>query len=237
MLGGHSAPPGEDLNVLSNHHLLAVSFTSGGEVNVESDGLLLVRGNKIKVSWIPASVLPQKVLEPEEYTVDILLLQLNTSTGAQEQLSVLASNIPNNGFAEVVVEYPYSNGENVEESIHMALIEVSVNTSTSVTRGLASDILNALGKVARRVLKLSRLLYTLARWAVQRVLCEIWGQFQSDNTGEDILRRLPPCPRTSTEAAAPNSGLREENFALWFFHPGASKCFRQRVTDKYVVIV
>ena len=99
-----------------------------------------------------------------------------------------------------------------------------------------------------------RFLSTLAVQARQRELCEAWSAVQPTNIGQEILNRLPPCPRRVTDVQAPNSGFSEEKFLSYipiigtiqnyfgttlvddsfrtFFHPGTTSCFRQRVTDK-----
>lgn len=207
-------------------------------MKVESDTLLFERSDKVTLGWNPESILP--LLEPNEYTVDVFLLELDSNTGKHKQLSMLGSNLPNNGSTEVVVDYINSSGEGVEESINMAVIEVSVNP-TSMSGNIptgrsrrSASILSALGRSSLRVVRYSPVRYVLATWAIQRSLCEAWSAFQPDNIGEMILNRLTECPRTTNEAAAPNSGLKEDNFAIHFFHPNASKCFRQRVTDRYI---
>lgn len=232
------------------------------EVYIENDDLFFTRGTPVKVYWSPQAILP--VESPESYSVDIHLMELNLATGKWEHLVTLGTDLTNNGSAEVRISeietIEIGAVENLDSSASPVVVQVSVSLASSAMatskRQTASNVLRKLGRFALRTLKNSpvRYLRKLARQAAQRVLCETWSALQPANIGQEILDRLPPCPRTSVGARAPNSGFREERLSSSipvvgqvqnffdttiiddkfreFFHPRTSSCFRQTVTDR-----
>ena len=233
------------------------------EVYIENDDLFFTSGTPVKVYWSPQAILP--VESPESYSVDIHLMELNLATGKWEHLVTLGTDLTNNGSADVRISeietIEIGAVENLDSSASPVVVQVSVSsasTSAMATskRQTASNILRKLGRFALRTLKNSpvRYLRKLARQAAQRFLCETWSFLQPENIGQEILDRLPSCPRTSAAARAPNSGFREERLSSSirvvgqvqnffgttiiddkfreFFHPRTSSCFRQTVTDR-----
>ena len=222
------------------------------EVHIDNDDLLFSSGTPIKVHWSPQTILP--VESPGSYSVDIHLMELNLTSEKWEHLVTVGTNLINNGSAEIKLP-EIEVLENVNSSFSPVVVQVSVS-SVVLDNKKTSGLLKKLGKLARRVLKNSavRYLKKLPRQAVQRKLCEAWSRLQPDNIGQEILDRLPPCPRTLASARAPNSGFKEERFSSSlpvvgqvqnffkttivddtfreFFHPGTSSCFRQIVTDR-----
>ena len=228
------------------------------EVYIDNNDLLFSSGAPITVYWSPQTILP--VESPGSYSVDILLMELNLTSGKWEHLVTVGTNLTNNGCAEVQIP-EIEVLDNVNSSFSPVVVQVSVSSvSTSVVDKKTSNLLKKLGKLAHRILKNSAVRYLrklskqAAGQAAQRLLCEAWSRLQPDNTGQEILDRLPPCPRTSAGARAPNSGLKEERFSSSipvvgkiqnffkttiiddkvqeFFNPGTSSCFRQIVTDR-----
>ena len=219
------------------------------EVYIDNDDLLFSSGTPIKVHWSPQMILP--VESPGSYSVDIHLMELNLTSEKWEHLVTVGTNLINNGSAEIKLP-EIEVFENVNSSFSPVVVQVSVSSDNTKT----SSLLKKLGKLARRILKNSavRYLKKLSRQAVQRKLCEAWSRLQPDNIGQEILDRLPPCPRTLASARALNSGFKEERFSSSlpvvgqlqnffkttivddtfreFFHPGTSSCFRQIVTDR-----
>jgi len=186
------------------------------EVYIENDDLVFSSGTPIKVYWSPRTILPLE--PPESYSVDIELMELNLTSGVWKRLVGLGTNLNNNGYAEVMIPNIKA-VDDFDSSVSPVVVQVSVSSaSTSVIdnetskRGIVSNLLTKLGRFALRTLKNSpvRYLKKLARQAVQRFLCEAWGLLQPDNIGQEILDRLPPCPRTAASARAQNSGFKEE---------------------------
>ena len=193
------------------------------EVYIENDDLFFTRGTPVKVYWSPQTILP--VESPESYSVDIHLMELNLATGKWEHLVTLGTDLTNNGSADVRISeietIEIGAVENLNSSASPVVVQVSVSSaSTSAMamskRQTASNVLRKLGRFALRTLKNSpvRYLRKLARQAAQRILCETWSFLQPENIGQEILDRLPSCPRTSAAARAPNSGFREERLSL-----------------------
>ena len=228
------------------------------EVYIDNDDLLFSSGTQIKVYWSPQTILPME--SPGSYSVDILLMELNLTSGKWEHLVTVGTNLTNKGNAEVEIP-EIEILDNVNSSFSPVVVQVSVSSvSTSVVDKKTSNLLKKLGKLAHRILKNSAVRYLkklpkrAAGQATQRLLCEAWSRLQTDNIGQEILDRLPPCPRTSAGARAPNSGFKEERFSSSipvvgqvqnffktttvddnfreFFNPGTSSCFRQIVTDR-----
>lgn len=212
----------------------------------------------VNVQWSPRSIFPMET--PGSYDVDIDLLEMNMVTGSWQKIASLGNDLPNNGTASVRIPGVQAE-ETLEGSISPVIIRVGLSTnSTSETRlakrGTASNLLRKLGRFALRTVRNApmRFLKKLVRQAAQRVLCEAWSFLQPQNIGQEILDRLPPCPRRSRDADTQNSGFSEEKISSLvpiigrvqdyfgsqlvddafrqFFHPGTTSCFRQRVTDR-----
>ena len=230
---------------------------------VANTDLIVSADTLVQVQWSPESILPMEA--PGNYEVDIELLEMNMETGFWSKTATLETGLPNNGVANVrIPSYSIQVEEDnatVESSLSPVIIQVALNASSTRTkRGVFTNFLAKLGRFALKTIKNSpmRFLYKLARQAAQRVLCEIWGALQPRNIGQEILNRLPPCPRRIRDARAPNSGFTEERFSSLvpivgrvqnyfgttliddafrtFFHPGTANCFRQRVTDRYILL-
>ena len=220
---------------------------------------LFLSDAEVNVQWSPNSIFPME--EPDSYEVDIHLLELSTETGTWTRLASLGTDLPNNGIATVRIPRILEEYNTFESAISPVVIQVSLSANSTcetrlVKRGILSNLLRRLGRFGLRTIRNSpmRFLRKLVRQAVQRVLCEAWSIGQPPNIGQEILNRLPPCPRRVRDARAPNSGFTEERFSSHipiigtiqnylgttlvddsfrtFFHPGTSSCFRQRVTDK-----
>ena len=235
------------------------------EVYIENDDLLFARGTPVKVYWSPQTILP--VESPGSYSVDIHLMELNLTSGKWQHLVTMETDLANNGSAEVrIPEFKTIEigiVENTDSSVSPVVVQVSVSsasTSAMATskRQTISNVLRKLGRFALRTLKNSpvRYLRKLAGQADlgQRFLCVAWNTSQPVNISQEILDRLPSCPRTVTGARAPNSGFKEERLSSSirvvgqvqnffgttiiddkfreFFHPRTSSCFRQIVTDR-----
>ena len=238
----------------------AVSFTDAFEVYIDNDDLVFSSGATVRVQWSPKSIFPMETADA--YTVDIDLLELNTKTGEWHELMMLGSDIPNSGLAEVRVP-DVQEEDTFEDSLSPVVVRVglssaSTNGSGITKRGVVSDVLKRLGRFALKTIKNApvRYLKKLARQAVQRALCELWSKLEPSNIGDDIVNRLPPCPRRLRDVRAQNSGFKEERLSSiigvvgqiqdyfgttviddqfrQFFHPGTDSCFRQRVTDRSV---
>lgn len=220
---------------------------------IANTDLILSSDTTVRVQWSPESILPMEA--PDNYRVDIELLEMNIESGSWEKMATLGTDLPNNGIADVRIPNVQEE-DTVESSISPVIIQVAVSDS-STGRGAPTNLLEKLGRFTQKTIRNSpmRFLKKIARQAVQRALCELWCVLQPPNIGEEILNRLPPCPRRIRDARAPNSGFTEERFSSHipiigtiqnylgttlvddiyrqFFHPNTATCFQQRVADRY----
>ena len=188
-----------------------MSFTRAYEVYIASTDLILLSDTMVQVQWSPESMLPMEA--PENYSVDIELLEMNMESGSWRKMATLGADLPNNGIANVRIPN-IQEEDTVESSISPVIIQVAVSDS-STGRGAPT---NLLGRFAQKTIRNSpiRFLKKLARQAVQRALCELWCVLQPPNIGEEILNRFPPCPTRIRDARVPNSGFTERDFHLTF---------------------
>ena len=222
------------------------------EVYVESEEPVFESGTTVRVYWSSRSIFP--LADLDSYTVDITLRELDIDSGEWKTLATLASDLPNNGEANITIpELPTV--ENYEDSLSPVVVEVGVSTASmaSKKRGL-SGILSKLGRLGIRILKQAPMRIVQRINTAKRIACEIWALTQPDNIGQQTNDRLPPCPCTSDRAAGPNSGFKEERLSSIvkvvgsvqnffdttiiddgfrrYFHPGTANCYRQRVTHQ-----
>ena len=229
-------------------------FQRAFEALVESEEPVFESGGVIKVYWSPQSIFPL-IEDHNSYTIDITLRELDMITSEWRILATLASNLVNDGEAEVIIpDLPIV--ENYEDSVNPVVVEVGVSsaslTNTTTKRGFFSNILTKIGRFGLRIIKQTpmRIVKKLITQAAQRLACEAWALTQDDNIGEQINNRLDPCPCTADRAKA-NNGFREEKLSSIvkvigqvqdyfgttivddafrnYFHPGAASCYRQRV--------
>ena len=229
-----------------------VPFQRAFEASVKSEEPVFETGTTVSVYWSPQSIFP--LLDQRSYTIDITLREFDMDSKEWMTLATLASDLPNSGEARVTIpELPVV--ENYEDALTPAVVEVGVSSAsmTDTKRSLFSNILSRIGQFGLRILKQTpmRIAKKLIRQAAQHVACETWSLTQTDNIGNQINDRLPPCPCTAEHASTPNSGFKEERLSSIvkvvdqvqdffdttivddgfrnYFHPGAASCFRQRV--------
>lgn len=216
-------------------------FEGAFEITIESEEPILESGAVINVHWSPHSIF--SIVNSSSYTVDITLRVRDLDTSEWKVVSPLASNLKNNGRAEVIIpEIPEF--ESYEYLAYPALVEVSVSAASMSDTN--STILNKIGNLGVRIIKQApmRIIKKSVKPAEQRLACEAWAFSQEDGVGQQIINHLPPCPCTAERAAAPNSGFREEKLSSVikltgaiiaddafhnYFHHGAASCYRTRV--------
>ena len=143
-----------------------------------------------------------------------------------EETVMLATDLQNNGRASV--RLPDIQPLDESRSLDLTLIQVTLNTSTSITqsprmKGSTSGILRRLRRFSKGLaigyLKLS---------ITNRLLCEAW---HFADRGVDV-RQIPPCPCKKSQANG-DSRYEQETGAVadilreHVFHPGSESCFRQ----------
>ena len=223
----------------------AVSFTNSFEVYVANKDLIFTSETSLRIRWSPESIFPYVILDSNTYNVHIELFELNVSTRNWTMIFRLSSNIENNGSAEVTI--PKLSQLESEDPISPVVIGVGLSFTAP-----RSTILETLMQHDLRTLKYTPIRY-LAKNSLNRSACENWSLSQPKNIGDEIKRRLPPCPTRMSVVEAPNSGFREERLSSTvnfvgliqnylgttviddayhtYFHPGTDKYFRQTVTS------
>ena len=229
------------------------------EVYLANMDQLFVPNTEVNIQWSPESIFPME--SPNSYEVDIELLELSIEAGTWTRLTMLGTDLSNNGTANVRIPSIQTENNRFESGISSIVIRVSLSANSTsegrlVKRGIFSNLLRRLGQAGLATSRNSpmRFLRNLLSPVDQRNFCELWSALQTPNIGQEILNRLPPCPRSVRDARRPNSGFTEERFSSHipivgtiqsylgtilvddtfrtYFHPGTASCFRQRVTNK-----
>ncbi len=185
--------------------------------------------------------------DPSSFLVNVALSEMNLRTGTWRRVTRLATGVANNGQAAIIIPELFSQDTSAE--VRPMAIEVVVASTPSIVntqeadrrkRRQASPTPTAAPPTGLEV-AFQRVVGAVKRWSsviyysLTTTLsgpCDRWCSDQRDGIGEELLARLPPCPRSVTQAQAPNSGFREDTgiarlLSLSFFHPGAATCFRQ----------
>ena len=220
-----------------------MTYTKAFEIYLENDDLLFSGGSVVHVRWSPVSVFPLEL--PNSYTVDIDMLQMNAN-GVANKFS-LVKDIPNTGLADVKVPSIDATAS-LEGPVSPVIVQVSLSDK-ALSRSRSK-------RAIFRSLVMKTVVYAAVRYLkkitqqTQASLCKAWSLEEPEGIGEEILNRLPPCPRRIQDIRIPNSGFTEEKASSHlpviigdyigfivddkfreYFHPGTSSCFRQRVTD------
>ena len=196
---------------------------------VESEDVLLFPGNKTIIRWSLDSLDASAVTTG--YNVDIYLYRLDLLSENYVLLENIASDIPNTGMYEITLPLV-----NLPDAFAAGLFGVSLSeqfTSASTGNAIPDDVLDLIRKASK-----FGLIYVGSSVA-SRGICAAWHLTESDDIGETILDRLPPCPPIR-DAALNDPDYIEQNFLLSFYHPGASSCFQQvqftRYTSNYLLV-
>ena len=199
-------------------------------------------GNRLFVSWDPDSLVP--MTDPASFSVDIALSEMNLRSGRWRRVTQLATGESNDGLSMVTIPEFFSQDTSAGE-VRPVAIEIVVASTPNVGEtqgplGEGETIQVPLTEAPPTNL-LQRLVGAVKRWSPVayysltdrlREPCEAWCAEQPEGIGQEILNRLPPCPRTLEQASASNSGFRRDTglarfLSQNFFHRGAETCFRQ----------
>ena len=234
----------------------AVSFLNAYEVYVPNTDLLFSSGAGVRVEWSPESVLPLET--PNNYEVDIDLIELDTATGQWNKLASLGTRLPNNGDADVHI--PNIHIENtLQRSVSAVVVQVSLNTTSIDVANSGSDFLARLGQnnLKTTINSPVRFLKKFEDQEVQRRLCGEWSRLQSQTSIDTAVTQIPRCPVKIENARAPNSGFKVEKILSFipivgrirhfdntlvddvyqqYFHPKTTTCFRQRLPLRYAAM-
>ena len=175
--------------------------------------------------------------------VDASLLVYNEETEELEQIMMLATDLPNTGFAQVQLPtspiLPTS-----QYDVHAAILQLSVNTSTTIMpvnkRAAHHSKLRRLLQWAKKFTK-ARIVSSIKTSIARRLLCELWVAA----TPRFPQRSIPPCPCTTRDASNDDRYVEERyenkyaDAALGFLrrhvlHKGSSTCYRQ-ANVRYII--
>ena len=195
---------------------------------VETDDVLLLPGNQTVIRWSPDSIVPPHLKKAygltDNFTVDISLYQLNIESENYKFTMKLASDIPNTGIYEITIP-------SIDQSENFVAGIIGVSLSEQFTPRSSRSVINTV----YNLLKISPIFGVtyvgISLYA--RAMCSDWCSSEPNDIGETLLENLPPCPPTR-DAADNDPIFNESNFLLFFYHPGASSCYRQVVFPRYV---
>ena len=189
------------------------------QITVQQAAFLLLPGSNVNLSF-PLDILPFQ--DPQSYTVDISIFTLNTKSGELKRAKVLVTDYPNSGTASITIP---------QLSLTKGTVVTPLYFQVEAAK-LDSKQKRQVGQVISGVVW-SGVNY-FSRFAISRLVCEIWARTQPD--GQMLLDQVEPCPCTVRQAQA-HSNFQEEVFDIFgihiqtskLFHPDADRCFRQRV--------
>lgn len=201
---------------------------------------MLTPGSVFQLTWLPESVLSPTLLQPENYTVDVTLYALDTTSEIWRETVLLQLSNQNDGEIEITLSTLPITGSIVPIAI---LVHVSlIPNSQSIIPPLQQGLITAESRAGKWTAQFYYAQPFILTSFMARFLCEAWFLAQTVNV-EEVLNRTTPCPPTTEQAALPNSGVEVERYISFFgttnyhtswmsfFHPGASVCYRQRVFD------
>ena len=193
-------------------------------------------GEKANITWRPSSLIMNELIDNINVKVDASLLIYNEETEELEQTMMLATDLPNTGFAQVQLPtspiFPTS-----QYDVHAAILQLSVNTSTTVMpvtkRAAHQSRLERLLRWAKKFTK-ARIISSIKTSIARRLLCEVWVAA----TPRFPQRSIPPCPCTTRDAADDDRYVEEKHDNKYadaalgvlrrhVLHKGSSICYRQ----------
>ena len=174
------------------------------------------------LEWLPGFFFPVNAENSTSALVDIDLYRYNKAARPPkwQKMIVLATDIPNAGNA--IVEIPKSV---LVQDPQLVVIKISLSSNQIV------DIID------QRIAGWSDLAYSESMDGTLSKLCLVWNIEQADDIGEILLGRLPPCPPNVRLAVLDSLYLEDHQINIYreFFHPNASRCFRQATLTRSAI--
>jgi len=178
-----------------------------------------VSGETVNLVWDRHMILPQSLVQDAVVSVNVDLVELDNETGDTNVIARLANDVPNSAsFDARIPQY---------DGVSLAVIQISVANIQPLSN-ISNHQLHVYNRIKGRVTLWSEVLYISGSNSLLNY-CASWYKDQPDETGQEILQRLPSCP-LSIEQAKVDSKFEEEDLSASFrktFHSGASSCFRQ----------
>ena len=197
------------------YHYFLVLFMDDDKVSIQNDSLLYNSGDSVDITWSPELLQSDEKVEVSMYEVQ----EASDGTLIHKKIAVLANDLPNSGKATLTI--PQLNARSKRDigsflysgAVKVASVGSKVAQWTSSIVAKASDVTGY-------------------------ALCQVWSAIESVSTGTDILnsvKETAPCPPNVGQANPELSPWLVEDGNTWqlgFFHPGASKCFRQKEASR-----
>ena len=196
---------------------MLVLFMDDDKVSIQNNTLLYNSGDSVDITWSPELLQSDEKVEVSMYEVQ----EASDGTLIHKEIAVLANDLPNSGRTTLTI--PQLNARS--------------------KRGIGSSLYSVAVKVASVGSKVARWtsIIALASDVTGYALCLAWAATEPASTGTDILnsvKETAPCPPNLGQANPELSPWLVEDgntLLLGFFHPGASKCFRQREASRYII--
>lgn len=204
----------------------SVTFDDAKEVNIVDSAPVLKCAVPLFLKWQPGFLFPLNAENSTSALVNIDLYRYNRISRAEQtrwqKMIGLATNINNTGSA--TVEVPKSV---LVQDPQLAVIKISLSPD------------QPLDTVDSRIAAWSGLVYTESLDNTLSKLCFVWSNGQRSDIGPELLDRLPPCPPTVRLALLDSLYLEEQQISSYreFFHPNASRCFRQATFSRSVPLM
>jgi len=178
-----------------------------------------VSGDTVNLVWDQHMILPQSLVQDAVVSVNIDLVELDNETGDTYVIARLATGLPNSdSFDARIPQY---------DGVSLAVIQISVANIQPLST-ISNHQLRVYNRIIGKVMLWSEVLYISGSNSLSNY-CASWYRDQPDETGQEILQRLPSCP-LSIEQAKVDNKFEEEDLSASFrktFHSEASSCFRQ----------
>ena len=194
--------------------LLIVSFDDANEITIVDSAPVLKCGVPLSLKWLPEFFFPVNSENATSAIVNIDLYHYNNVARPPkwQKLIILKTNVVNNG--STTVEIPKS---------------VLVRDPQLVVVKISSSPEQSLDIIDNKIAGWSGLAYSESMDGTLSKLCFVWSNNQAEDVGETLLERLPPCPPNVRLAVLDSLYLEDRQISSYreFFHPNASRCFRQ----------
>ena len=180
----------------------------------------------LSLEWLPEFFFPVNMENATSAKVDIDLYHYNKAARPPkwQKMIVLKTSIPNTGSA--TVEIPKSV---LVQDPQLVVIKISLSSDQPDDEPV--DIID------QRIAGWSDLAYSESMDGTLLKLCFVWSNKQTDDIGEIILGRLPPCPPNVRLAVLDSLYIEDRQIGSYreFFHPNASRCFRQATLTRSAI--
>lgn len=202
-------------------------------VGIETDRIIVWNSREIaNITWRPSSL----IINGADVKLDASLLLYNDQTDEFEETVVLATDLPNTGYASIKLpdseKFPPST-----YNVYAAIVKLSVNMSTTTIPSIRrvshlSGLMNILG-IVKKFTKV-RFISSITSSIKKRILCEVWF----DATPRFPQQRIPPCPCNTMDAVRDDRFVEERydneylNAAAgllrrYVLHQGSRTCYQQ----------